>query len=172
MISVSGTEKGNRHKCQVRYVARHWNDHSGFWAGPSWEILCQKVWCSFHTYTPYWRLSVNVALGQLLWRSLMWEELYSRRIMRGQAEAAIKDTHAHGMFSVEYLTPSEYSKRIDPSLHGMERVLMCWDPGNPSLMYCLDLRQIDPSKILSDSDHGLVWITLSKSGEITRTPST
>lgn len=106
------------------------------------------------------------------WRSLMPEDQAFNRSIREQVEQAVKDTTIHGVFNVEYVTASEYYNKIVTSLPGMERVLMYWDPVNPNLMYCLDVRQIHPSSILQGSEHGIVWITLSPSGEITRTPST
>jgi hypothetical protein len=105
------------------------------------------------------------------WRFLVVDELASRRIMRERAEQAVKDTQRHGQYTVEYVSSNEYYKRTGRLLPGTERVLMFWDPANPNLMYCLDVRQIDPSRILSASEHGIVWITLSPSGEIIRMPS-
>lgn len=102
----------------------------------------------------------------------MPDERASRRIMREQAEQAVRDTTVHGTYSVEVLTFDGYYQRIGRSLPGMERVLMSWDPENPSLTYYLDVRQVRPSHLLRGSEAGIVWITLSKSGEIIRMPST
>lgn len=89
-----------------------------------------------------------------------------------QEEQAHRDIPIQGTFSVEYLTNDEFSKRIDLSSPGMAKVLTCWDQGDPRVMYYLDLRQLAPLIISSDSARGIAWITLSLSDGTTPRRST